>query len=409
MRRKIYLVVICCVGVFTSCESWLDDGETSPNLVIEGGFNQEYLFGKMNGDNFVMGPNLVSIKEKSTALFSQLYVCAAAISDEFGVPAQANSLLYRDLSNDDLNIHDGSLRSIWSTTYALYDFSSDMLQYAENTNWGEGADSQEIKNTSLWHCNLYKGLALYNLAAYFNGNQQTDESPYVYIDTQEVANSQVFDMAEKAVQNSLKYAGEYQERVSNTLLVRLAVLSGDFEAALPYVNNMLSSNDEPITASHELTNNTMFTVAGLGSRDAKLNDGFVNAMTIPAAKQLNSNQLDPSSGDRIQTRFGQYDDQILISYPEAELLRAELILHAAITGDFAECLNNVANYYDNTGNSVVNDLAMNQENLIHYRRMFLALNGQRILDQRRFLLDGEDVIPFTSRSWKYIGIDDIEN
>ncbi|QZE12907.1 hypothetical protein K4L44_09935 [Halosquirtibacter laminarini] len=408
MMKKIYslLIAVTTILSFSSCESWINDAVTSPNVISEGDMNKPEYFGTNDNGTFVFGPNISSILNKAIDLYSPLYMYVGAMSDEISAPSSPNSLIYRDLSQDNLNVHDGSLRGIWTSAQSLYSMSNLMLGYANQTDWS--SSDEMVKNNAFWYCNFYKGMALYNLAAYFNAEVDKTKAPYIYMSGEKVANSAIYQQAIDALKASLKYADATQKRISNTALVRVMVMSGLKDGVAIYADNMMIANDLDITVSHELQDNTFFSAMGENSRDAMVNQTFVDALASLAETNHNPTAINTANGAIIQTRFGQYSPQVIVSYVEAEMLRAELILDGEISGDFTETLNRVNRYYDKTGASEVTSVSMTKENLIHYRRVFLSWYGQRMLDERRFQLSGEGEMNFQDRVWQYIAIDDIE-
>ncbi|MDC1106032.1 hypothetical protein OAT16_04960 [Prolixibacteraceae bacterium] len=407
--KTIYNTLFAIVMIFSmsSCESWINDAETSPNVITEGDMNKPEYFGSSDNGSFVFGPNISSILNKAIDLYSPLYMYAGAMSDEVSAPATPNSLIYRDLSQDNLNVHDGSLRGIWTNAQSLYSMSELMLGYAKETDWS-GSEAV-VKNNAYWYCYFYKGLALYNLASYFNANADKSNDAYIYMHGMKTSNSTVYLEAIETLRQSLAYADPYQKRVANTALVRLMIMSNNIPSDIAnYANEMMIANDLDVTISHELQSNTFYTAMGENSRDAMVNQTFVDALSSKAAVNHNPTTINPGNNVTIQERFNQFDPQVIISYVEAELLRAELIMTNKISGDFTETINRVNRYYDNTGSSDENSIAPLVDNLVHYRRVFLSWYGQRLLDERRFNLEGEGELNFQTRKWQYIAIDDIE-
>ncbi|MEM6842094.1 MAG: hypothetical protein AAF632_07695 [Bacteroidota bacterium] len=394
--------------ISTSCEDWLDNAETSPNTVLSEDLNQVFLFGTFTEDDgFTAGANLLSIENRAIELFSTLYMYAGAMSDEFGAPESPNALIYSELTSDQLNISDGSLRGIWEDTYSFLAIIDEMKANADRTDWGTGADTEIVRQRAFWTIHFYRSLALFNIAAYFNGNT-TNTSPFVYIDGEQTANDQVYQLAFTEGELSLDFADGYQERLTNTLLTRIAVISGNSQEAVTYASNMLTIDDPRLEVSHEVSSNVFFNAVGPGSRDAKVNQSFVDAIALDAVTIRNPTGINDENGELIQLRFGQFDNQVILSSIEAKLLEAELILNGNIGGDFAQTLNDVANFFDTSGGSERTDITTSLDELLDYRRFFLSWQGQRMLDQRRYQVDGQDLIPFTSRNFQYIAIDDIE-
>ncbi|MGY0041169.1 hypothetical protein [Pedobacter sp. NJ-S-72] len=92
-----------------------------------------------------------------------------------------------------------------------------------------------------------------------------------------------------------------------------------------------------------------------------------------------------------------------------QLIRAELAIRGLIAGNATDYVNTVIVKYDPAGQSnIQTQTVLTLTDLTAIRRIFLSWRGTRLIDLRRFNIDGDLTPGFTKRKFHWIGVPEIE-
>lgn len=91
-----------------------------------------------------------------------------------------------------------------------------------------------------------------------------------------------------------------------------------------------------------------------------------------------------------------------------QLIRAELAIRGLLTGNAVDYVNTVIAKYDPAGKSNLPAQNLTLTDITAIRRIFLSWRGTRLIDLRRFNIDGDLTPGFTKRNWHWIGVPEIE-
>ncbi|MND59541.1 hypothetical protein D3C80_507430 [compost metagenome] len=154
--------------------------------------------------------------------------------------------------------------------------------------------------------------------------------------------------------------------------------------------------------------NGFFNALNINSRDAAVDPSLVAASKTVADK-ARVPVVKAAKGHWSLTLFKERDPLLVSDFDEMQLIRAELVVRGLIPGNATELVNSVIAKYDaSRASNYTPSTTLTLNDIIVVRRIFLSWRGTRIIDLRRFKIDGDVNPGFTQRKWQWIGIPEIE-
>jgi len=403
--RIISNIALMGVLVFTSCEKWVNDVKLPTNTVDESQLNNIAMLGRIEKDNYVYGPIIAGIWRAGAASSSDLLVASAAIVDEIVPTAVPNSPFYKELDEDKLAPDNTSLFSVWSSVQNYRTRAEDAISIANSLNPTDD-DGIKVKKAATMYARLHAGYAWMLMADYFS---VSNSSRSVYADHKEISHQEAYLKAQNYWLEALPLANEAEKRTLYSLLTKLGMHTADYALAAAYIDKTFTSAENfSFLNTVGSTSNGFFSALNINSRDAAVDPSLIAVLNTKAEK-ARVPVVKAAKGHWSLTLFKERDPLLVTDYEEMQLIKAELIVRGLSTGNAVNLVNTVIQKYDNSGSSDYKATqTLSLDDIVKIRRVFLSWRGTRIIDLRRFNLDGDLNPGFTARKWQWIGVPEIE-
>lgn len=288
---------------------------------------------------------------------------------------------FKEMDEGDIQLDNNSVDGMFFDLGELRFFSDDLLRRINEIGTFQDA---EVQRQGLYTAYLYGGIARYFFATYMGlnpteGGGVIDDGPFI-------PSSEMYNLALEKLQLALDNAGsDYERRVVNSIIARTHLYAGDPGAALPFAQQGLVAGDAPFQSLHSNeSSNYAWLQAGLG-RSQWVANGRFNDYVLADPNEADRIPLTEILGNDGTTTFFlqvKYDDIAkpydFITWQENELMLAELELNS----NNASALARVNAVRASHGIGALT--ALDQNTLIEERDKELFMNGQRLVDQRRF-------------------------
>ncbi len=398
--------LICAAALtLSSCDKWVNDTKLPDNTIDESQLNSIAMLGRIEKGDYVYGPVIAGVWRAGATSASDLLVASGAIVDEIVPTAVPNSPFYKELDQDKLTPDNTSLFSVWSNVQNYRARAEDAIANAESLNPTD-EDGIKVKQAALVHARLHAGYAWLLMADYFS---VSNSSHSVFADHKEVSHQDAYIKVQTYWQQALPSASDTEKRLLNALLTKLGIHTGNYPLAVQHVNQSFTATENfSFLNTVGTVSNGFFSALNINSRDAAVDPNLVAALKTVADKaRVPVTKAD--KGHWSLTLFKERDPLLVSDYAEMQLIRAELVVRGLIPGNAVELVNTVISTYDTSGSSNYSgSTTLTLNDIIAIRRVFLSWRGTRILDLRRFKIDGDVNPGFTQRKWQWIGIPEIE-
>ncbi|BDD09755.1 hypothetical protein FUAX_21870 [Fulvitalea axinellae] len=407
-KTLIYFLIALSLS---ACDSWLDDAEAPKNNVGYDDMNYPDAFGEINDSGeFVPGPNVTATLYAGAQFYADLLPYSAAMSDEQEWVDGGNSLIYKDLFEDNITSSNSSIESIWAKAHNYRARSQELITRIGQTNWNNTEEHNDVKKNALWYGNLHAANAYSCLVNFFNDNGS--EAGNIHLEGKSVPHSEILNLAYDAFDEALTYANEEQKAITNTLLARLALQHEDWAKASKAVKSGMQTTNEALTFTYSdgILASGIGSVAGAYGRELTVPAWF-EALLTDKSRKVRYPLVKHSSDDRMaQGVYGEFDPAIVTDFAETKLIEAELAVRGHLSDtDAVSAVNEVINHFDTTGESAIEQSTqLTMDDIETYRRIYLSLRALRTLDLRRLNKDGDGPTPFGKREWKWFPVPDIE-
>lgn len=394
--------------LLSSCDKWVNDVALPNNTIDESQLYSIEMLGRIdNGGKYIYGPVIAGVWYAGATSASNLLVASGAIADEITSTAVPNSPFYKELDEDKLSPDNTSLFSTWSAVQNYRARAEEAIMIAERLQLSESEkDKLKVKQQALVNAKLHAGYAWMLMADYFS---ISNNSRMIYVNGKAVSHSHAYSKAQSYWKEAIPLADEKEQRLLHALLTKLAMYTGNYPEAAQHVEQSFETKENfSFLNTVGSTSNGFFTALSINSRDAAVDAALVKALKTDADKARNPVVTAPK-GHWSLTLFKERDPLLVSDFDEMQLIRAELIVRGYLNGNATELVNSVITKWDPSGSSNRPAMpALSLEDLIHIRRIFLSWRGTRLLDLRRFAVDGDLTPGFTQRKWHWIGIPEIE-
>ncbi len=333
-----------------------------------------------------------------------LGVLSSGLSDEFEFDQSVPNATFPTFEDIDLGLilfDNNSVDGAYDNLGELRFFADNLVDRADNVE-GDAADEEEAYFTGY----LYGGLARYFYAAYIGlteerGGGIIDDGPFIDSDD-------MYDLALEKLEAALDYATEDEARVISSLIARVYLFKGDYSAAATAAAAGMVDGDDPFESKHSAeATNFYWQQAGIARTQYVVANRFrayIEADPLEAARvqidTIRSTQIPDSLRD-LQVKYTTNASPIpVMTWQENKLMIAELVLRGAATGDAVAIVNAVR-----TSHGLANLTAVDLDVIYEERDKELFVQGNRLMDQRRF--EGDLTNPtwhLPAGTWKYLPI-----
>lgn len=327
---------------------------------------------------------------------------------DFDIPS-ATFIQFQDIDDgvivlDNFNVRDANRR-----IGTLRFYADDLIRRVDGLSGIDPAVETEARFLG----NFYGGLARSWAASYLGIDKSTggvaiDNSPVM-------TNNQAYDLAIEKMNEALQYATDYEKRVVNTCIARAYLYKGEYANAATHAALGLAASDAPFQALYTDQSANYYNLEIGSQRNQMALDprfqAYVDADATEAGRIVLFSDVGASGTSYYrQSKYLANSSPINIaSWQENHLMRAELILRGAATGDALALVNAVrASHGVSAATSVelINDAAPNDPNITSIyteRDKELFTTGARMPDQHRF-----DKWHLSADRWKYLPLDQSE-
>lgn len=405
--KNFWKAGMVCIAVLTlsSCDKWVNDTKLPDNTIDESQLSNIAMLGRIDKGAYVYGPVIAGVWRAGAVSASDLLVASGAISDEIVPTAVPNSPFYKELDEDKLSPDNTSLFSVWSNIQNYRARAEDAISNAQSVIPAD-ADGVKIKQAALVNARLHAGYAWMLMADYFS---VSNTSHSVYADHKEVSHKEAYAKAQAYWEQAIPTASDVEKRLLHALLAKLGLHTGNYPFAAQHVDQSFTATENfSFLNTVGTVSNGFFSALNINSRDAAVDPALVAALKNTAAKARNP-VTKAAKGHWSLTLFKERDPLTVSDYDEMQLIRAELVIRGLLSGNATDLVNSVISKYDPSGLSnypAVPALTLND--MISIRRIFLSWRGTRLIDLRRFNIDGDLTPGFTKRKWQWIGVPEIE-
>ena len=370
---KIMLLSIVLSLVFISCKNYVTNVDPLITAVEDSRLNTEEQI-----------PFVVKgVETKFASALARTDVCAAGLSDAFIFPINVpaiNRVTYKEIDSGEIQLTNNDVDYAYHVVGQSRYYADDLVR---RTNSISISDTS-VKNNALFTGYFYGGYARYLYAAYYGlnptqGGSPIDNGPFI-------ESNEMYDLAIAKFKESLKY--EYNDlmiRTVNSVIARAYLYKGDYEQAAIYAENGMVNDDAPFLALHNsVEDNTWWEYAGNLLSEFVADFRFKNHIDDDP-NEANRIELDSVlSSDSVMYYYQAIypessSPQKIITWQENNLIRAELILRGAGSGDAIGLVNEVR-----VSHGIDPISAVDLDVIYTERDKELFASANRLVDQRRF-------------------------
>ncbi|MFZ4861716.1 hypothetical protein ACL9RF_05975 [Sphingobacterium sp. Mn56C] len=398
---------LVCITLFflSSCDKWVNNVKLPDNTVDESQLNSLAMLGRIENGAFVNGPVIAGVWRAGASSASDLLVASAAIVDEIVPTAVPNSPFYKELDADRLSPDNTALFGVWSNVQNYRARAEAAIQNALSLFPSE-EEGVKIKNAALLYARLHAGYAWMLMADYFS---VSNSSHSVFADHREVSHFDAYAKAQAYWQDALPLANGYEQRLLHALLTKLGMHTGNYQLAVKHIGQAFTASENfSFLNTVGATSHPFFRALNLTSRDAAVAPALI-AVLKTAGEKARIPVTKADKGHWSLVLFKERDPLVVSDFDEMQLIRAELVVRGLLTGNAVDLVNTVIQKYDPSGASnYAADRSLTLMDIVAVRRVFLSWRGTRIIDLRRFHLDGDLNPGFSKRQWQWIGVPEME-
>lgn len=393
-KLKLLILSIVLSLVFISCKNYVTNIDPLTTYAEDSQLNtEEQIPFVLNG-----------VKTKFAAAFGQTDVCAAGLSDAFIFPINVpkiNRFTYKEIDAGKIQLTNDDIGAAYNAVGQSRFYADDLIRRTGLISFV----SDTTKNNALFTGYFYGGYARYLYAAYFGlnptqGGSPIDNGPFI-------ESNEMYDLAIGKFEESLKYQNDaLMIRTVNSVIARTYLYKEDYTKAAMYAENGMVDGDAPFLALH----NSIF-----GNRNFWYENAGAGFYVFVADFRFKSYlDADPNEANRIKLDSVMSSDSVMyyyqVIYPEGSspqkiitwqennLMRAELILRGASSGDALGLINEVrASHGIAPLNSVDLDVIYTERD----KELFASAN--RLVDQRRF-----NKWHLGAGTWEYLPVTEAE-
>jgi len=380
-----------CVVVLAACNDYVTDLDPFIDVIEDA---------ELDSPDKV--PFLIrGVKQQLAYTIDDLYVNAAGLSDEFIFDTRMPGAVFpqfREMDNgypqlinfqaQDINTNIGRLRLV----------SDDLVRRIQGMHGLDDAQRKEAEFIG----NFYGGIARYLGATYLGlepnrGGAAINKGPFI-------PSAELYDQAVQLMQAALPNADAYWQKVVHSVIAKAYLYKGDYAAAATHAAQGLVEGDAPFQVLYTSQNQNYFDVEAGSQRGQFTADPRFHDYVVADPAEANRLPLRAVAASGVtfyvQQKYPGPSSPIdIASWQENNLIRAEVIVRGAATGDALALINAVRASHN------IGPLAgpVTLDVIYVERDKELFLTGARLPDQRRF-----DRWHLAADTWRYIPIDQRE-
>lgn len=382
-------IVLSCMTL-ASCSDYVTDLDPFIDVIEDDELNSPERV------NFL----ITGVRQQLSYTMDDMLVNAAGLSDEFIFDLQTPTAVFPQFQELEIGqplLTNYQIQNINTNIGLLRLVSDDLLRRTEGMEL-----PQETRAAAEFIGNFYGGLARFFAATYLGlepamGGAPIDNGPFIPSDD-------LYDQAVQKMEAALPHADAYQQKVVHSAIAKAYLYKGDYGAAAAHAAQGLVEGDAPFQALYTSQDPNYFDVEAGSQRNQYTAHPRFQAYVEADPAEANRLPLLPiQGGDRtfyVQEKYpGPAAPINVVSWEENNLIRAELIVRGAATGDAAALIDAERASHD------IGPLsgAVTLDVIYEERDKELFLTGARLPDQRRF-----DRWHLAAGTWQYIPIDQRE-
>ena len=311
-------------------------------------------------------------------------VCAAGLSDAFFFDRNVPTATFPDFAGIDqgiIQLSNNRVNEAYNVVGQSRYYADELISRTNSISFSD----LTVKNNALFIGYFYGGYARYLYATFFGLTQTQGGSP---INNGPFINSdEMYDLAIERFKESIKYiSDDLMLRTVNSVIARAYLYKGDYSNAAGYAAQGMVNGDAPFQALHNsIMDNYWWEQAG-ALRPQFVADYRFKSYIDAEPDEANRIKLDSVMGlDKSKMYYFQVvypedsSPEKIITWQENNLMRAELILRGAGSGDALALVNEVRASHG------IAPLTSVDLNVIYTERdKELFASGNRLVDERRF-------------------------
>ncbi|MBN2731260.1 MAG: RagB/SusD family nutrient uptake outer membrane protein [Balneolaceae bacterium] len=350
---------------------------------------------------------MTGVKGRYDIFHDNMTVIACGLSDacvfQSEFVSDATFPTFQDIDIGEITLDNNSVDGPFTTIGQARFLADDFLSRVAEIEFSDAA----LKQEALYTGNLYGGLARYNYAVYFGLNENEgggviDAGPFI-------PSSEMFALASDKLQAALNNAPtEYEARVVNSLLGRIQLYQGNYDAAEPFLEAGMVEGDAPLQAEYSLeSQNAWAAQAGRSRNQYTIDERFqdyidenpqeANRIPIEVLPESELQDAGVAAGRDFyrQTKYEEPSDINIMKWQENHLMLAEIAVRDGNPATALTLINEVRASHDI--DPFVGVVTMDV--ILEERDKELFVTGERMIDQRR-----TNTFHLPEGTWRYFPI-----
>ena len=373
--KSLNLIILPAVLslVFISCKDYVTNVDPLVTAVDDSQLNTEEQI-----------PFVVKgVETRFAFAFGQTDVCAAGLSDAFIFPDNLSGATFPsfiEIDAGEIHLTNNSVDAAYNSVGQFRFYADDLIKRTNTISFSDTT----VKNNALFTGYFYGGYARYLYATFFGlnptqGGSPIDNSPFI-------ASDEMYDLSIGKFKESLKYVYDnLMIRTVNSIIARAYLYKGEYINAATFAEIGMVSGDAPFQALHNSVQDNFWWEQAGGLRKQFVTDFRFKSYIDADPNEVNRINLDSIKNNNNKTYYYQivYPEDIspqkIITWQENNLMRAELILRGAASGDALGLVNEVR-----ASHGIVPLTSVDLDVIYIERDKELFASGNRLVDERRF-------------------------
>ena len=393
LQRYFALTLLVIASqILSSCDSFVEDTHKPFDSISDVQLDSESEVGFL----------ISGVQTRFAHTYAFVSVYAGGLSDELVYTELAPGATwpeYREIDAGNIPPSSFQMEDLSVILGELRFYADDLLERLDRISFSD----PDLENEARFVSNFYGGVARYFYATYW-GLDPTNGGGVISASASElgsfIPSMEMYDLAGAKLNAAMAFASTSQAQFIQTLLARIALFQGDYEAARTAASNGMREGSPPFEALFSLErSNAWLWEAGVRRAHLVTDDryvGYLNADPSEVGRIL----LAPTPSFDGSALFvpGFYPQETstipFLTWQENELILAEIEIR---TGDEPSALSRINQVRASHGVSPATSATL--EDLIVERDKELFAKGMRLPDQRRF-----DIWHLGAGTWQYLPI-----
>lgn len=326
---------------------------------------------------------------------------------------------FDEIDDGEIELTNNSVDGVFNATNAYRFAADDLLRRAATTiTFTDDAEGAESKRSAQFAGNLHGGISRYFLASYYGleptvGGAPISDDPGAVEDptllSDIIPSATLYQQSIDKFNAAKAFAGsDYETRLLNSLIARNHLFLGNDAQAASAAAQGLQDGDAPFAGNYIASSqNNWYSQGGRGRTQVAVDARF-NEYAQEGDSTRVMVELAPVVAGETRTFYRQavYTDPSSSSIPfmsvaETNLIRAEALLDS--DNSTARSLLN-ANRTAGDFDELEDGDAVDQDRIIEERDRTLFLQGQRLIDMRRFNIPFTNLAGPLTGPWRYLPI-----